>query len=106
MQCPLQPVCGIVLQPSTSHLFPFFLLSSFFCVQLLLFRMGRTISIATRLWKFVAALNSTPLFCIYSAFAARNFAQDHPLLRRSQQMPSNPEVDTTPLVAHCAGPIF
>ena len=47
-------------------------------------------------------LNSTPSAC---AAAASKCSQDHPLLRHSQQMLSNPEVDTTPPVAHCAGPI-
>jgi hypothetical protein len=73
------------------------------CVLLLLRRMGQAMSIATCLWKLITALNSTPR--VYAAAASITF-QDHPLLRRSQQMLSNSEVDTTPLVAHCVGPIF
>jgi hypothetical protein len=80
--------------------FPFFFV---FFVLLLLRRMAQAMSIATCLWKFVAALNSTPLSCF--AFAASITFQDHPLLRCSQQMLSNTKVDTTPLVAHIAGPI-
>jgi hypothetical protein len=44
--------------------------------------MGQAISLATRLMKFIAALNNTPLsftsFCY--AFVASKTAQDHPLL--------------------------
>ena len=72
------------------------------CVLLLLCRMAQAMSIATCLWKLITTLNSTPSAC---AAAASKCSQDHPLLRRSQQMLSNPDVDTTPPVAHCAGPI-
>ena len=71
-------------------------------VLLLLCRMAQAMSIATCLWKLITALNSTPSAC---AAAASKCSQDHPLLRRSQQMLSIPDVDTTPPVAHCAGPI-
>ena len=97
-----------LIAPLNSTLLCLFLSSIVKCVLLLLRRMGQAMSIETCPWKLIAPLNSTPLFftrfCF--AFVASKFVQNHPLLRCSQQMLSNSEVDTTPLVAHCAGPIF
>jgi hypothetical protein len=81
--------------------FPSFII---YCVPVCLRRMGQAMSTATRPWTLTTALNNAR-FC--TAFAASITFQDHPLLRCSQQMLSNSEVDTTPLVAACcAGPIF
>ncbi len=59
--------------------------------------MGQAMSTATRLWIFIAALNSTQFLCAYVASIT---AQDHPLLYRSQQLWTDSKVDTT-LVAYC-----
>jgi len=75
-------------------------------VSLLLRRMFPTMSTTTTQWIFVASLNGTLLSLLCYALVASKNMHNHVLLRRSQQMQSNSNIDTTPHVVHCPGPIF